>query len=217
MPLISEAYDSLPYIDAVPSTHALDSARALIEADIKSAGVDSSVLHPALLPSASYVPTYSPALEQEHARLAADPKSKITGVDLSRYEGLEEPPEADNENPGELAAWTETLRKAYASSEYLNARLTELGLLERFGKNMWLVGNAQLEDILKALEAELADTKTQIEATEEARRTNQGAVKGEVDILEESWKKGVGRVLETQVAAEALKREILERRRAGAV
>jgi pre-mRNA-splicing factor SPF27 len=36
-------------------------------------------------------------------------------------------------------------------------------------------------------------------------------------ILEETWSAGVGKVLQTQVAAEALKQQILERRRAGAV
>lgn len=95
--------------------------------------------------------------------------------------------------------------------------MTELGLLEKYGKNMWLVGNSQLEDILKALEVELAETKVQFEASEEARRANQRQVRGEVEILEDTWKKGVGRLLETQVAAEALKREILTRRREGAV
>jgi pre-mRNA-splicing factor SPF27 len=235
MPLITEAYDSLPCksnmppthsllyirkagpnpsspdIDAPPTEDSLAAARALIDADIKAAGIDASQLHPALIPSASYIPTYSPALEQEHARLSADPTSKLSGVDLTRYEGLE--PSA-SDSPAE---WSATLQKAYSSSEYLNSRLTELGLLEKYGKNMWLVGNAQLEDVLKTLEAELAGMKAQIEASEETRRTNQGAVGGEVEILGETWRKGVGRVLETQVAAEALRREILERRRAGAV
>jgi pre-mRNA-splicing factor SPF27 len=34
--------------------------------------------------------------------------------------------------------------------------------------------------------------------------------------LEEGWKRGVGRVLEVEVAAEGVRRQILERRREGA-
>ena len=179
------------------------------------------MLHPSLIPSASYAPKFSEALEKEHARLAADPNSKITSIDLSRYEALEPPPNtdptSDEDKPELLAQWNDTLKKAYASSEYLRSRLTELGLLEKFGKNAWLISNSQLEDILKALETDLAGMKAQVEATEAARRAQQENIKGEVVALEGSWKRGVGRVLETEVAAEGLRREILERRRAGAL
>ncbi|OCK83173.1 hypothetical protein K432DRAFT_414850 [Lepidopterella palustris CBS 459.81] len=221
MPLINESYDSLPYIDTPPTDASLTSARALVDSDISSAGIDTSVLHPSLIPSSFYVPKYSDALESEHARLAADPKSKITAIDLSRYEALEAPPNtnpsSDENEPEILDRWNDTLKKAFTSSEYLNARLAELGLLETFGKNAWLIGNSQLESILKALEAELAETRTQTEAVEEARRTQQNNVRGEMQVLEETWKRGIGRVLETEVAAEGLRQEILTKRSAGAV
>jgi pre-mRNA-splicing factor SPF27 len=90
-------------------------------------------------------------------------------------------------------------------------------LLEKFGKNAWLVGNSQLEDILKEIEAELAETRKQHEEVETLRRSQQESVVGEIKTLEDTWKKGVGRVLETEVAAEGLKQQILEQRRAGAV
>jgi pre-mRNA-splicing factor SPF27 len=95
--------------------------------------------------------------------------------------------------------------------------MTQLGLLEKFGKNAWLVGNSQLEDILKDIETELADVRKQQEEVETLRRSQQESVQGEITTLEDTWKKGVGRVLETEVAAEGLKQQILERRREGAV
>jgi pre-mRNA-splicing factor SPF27 len=79
------------------------------------------------------------------------------------------------------------------------------------------VGNSQLEDILKGIEAELADVRKQQEDIEILRRSQQDSASGEIKTLEETWKKGVGRVLETEVAAEGLKLQILEQRRAGAV
>lgn len=70
---------------------------------------------------------------------------------------------------------------------------------------------------MKELERELADIRIQQEAVENERRAQQEAVRGEMTTLEETWKRGVGRLLETEVAAEGLKQQILERRRAGAV
>ncbi|KAF2438293.1 hypothetical protein P171DRAFT_399232 [Karstenula rhodostoma CBS 690.94] len=221
MPLIHESYDSLPYVDAPPDQAALHAAMGLISADMSSAGVDAAQLHPALIPAATYTPTFSAALEQEHARLQADTTSKLSAIDLARYEDLEAPPNtsptSDEDKPEVLAQWKAALQKAYTSSEYVNARLTELGLLEKFGKNAWLIGNSQQEDILKRIEAELADVRKQHEEAEAIRRQQQESVHGEIKTLEETWKRGVGRVLETEVAAEGLKQQILERRRAGAV
>lgn len=208
-------------MDAPPDEASLAAAKALVAADIKAAGIDTAQLHPALIPSASYTPHFSAAIDQEHVRLQADQTSKLSAIDLKRYEDLEAPPNttptSDEDRPELLAQWNAALKKAFTSSEYVGARLTELGLLEKFGKNSWLVGNSQLEDILKSIEAELADVRKQQEEVEALRRMQQENVHGEIKTLEETWKRGVGRVLETEVAAEGLKQQILERRRAGAV
>jgi pre-mRNA-splicing factor SPF27 len=237
MPLIHESYDSLPCtpvpihphpcprltapdIDTPPSDPALAAARAAIADDARAAGFSpQSDLHPSLARAAAWTPHYSDLVEREHARLNADPTSKMSGIDMKRYEELDAPEPATDAEPRDatLARWTMALRQAYTSAEYVGARLTQLGLLEKFGKNAWLVGNAQLEDVLTRIEAELADVRVQHEEIGVLRRTQQEAVAGEVRTLEETWKKGVGRVLETEVAAEGLKAQILERRRAGAV
>lgn len=208
-------------VDAQPSEQALAQARALIEADINSAGVDRSQMHPALIPATKWSPKFSDAIEQEHVRLEADPSSKLSAIDVKRYEEFEAPentnPTSDEDKPELLEQWNQTLKRAFASSEYVSARLAELGLMEKFGKNMWLVGNSQLEDILKSIEVELADVRRQQEEVEELRRSQQESVRGELTTLEATWKRGIGRVLETEVAAEGLKQQILEQRRAGAV
>jgi pre-mRNA-splicing factor SPF27 len=178
-------------------------------------------LHPALIPAAQYQPQYSNSVEREHARLDRDATSKLSGIDLKRYEDLDAPentnPTSDEDKPELLERWNKALKQAYTSSEYVESRLTQLGLLEKFGKNAWLVGNSQLEDILKSIEAELAEVRKQQEEVESMRRSQQETVQGEIQTLEATWKKGVGRVLETEVAAEGLKQNILEKRRAGAV
>ena len=193
----------------------------MIAAEIRSSGVNMADLHPALIPAAQYQPQYSHSVEREHARLDRDATSKLSGVDMKRYEDLDAPeytnPTSDEDRPELLERWNKALKQAYTSSEYVQSRLTQLGLLEKFGKNAWLVGNSQLEDILKGIEAELADVRKQQEEVETLRQSQQQSVQGEIQTLEETWKKGVGRVLETEVAAEGLKQQILEKRRAGAV
>ncbi|KAF2832341.1 hypothetical protein CC86DRAFT_340767 [Ophiobolus disseminans] len=221
MPLIHESYDSLPYVDTPLDDATLAGARAVIDADIRSAGVDISELHPALIPAAKYQPQFSNFIEREHARLDGDATSKLSGIDMKRYEDLDAPentnPTSDEDKPELLERWNKALKQAYTSSEYVEGRLTQLGLLEKFGKNAWLVGNSQLENILKGIETELADVRKQQEEVESIRRSQQESVQGEIQTLEETWKKGVGRVLETEVAAEGLKQQILEKRRAGAI
>lgn len=88
-----------------------------------------------------------------------------TGIDLARYEAsaLEAPertsPHSDERDPELLVQWRQTLQRAYGLNTYLGGRLTNLSLLETYGKNAWLIGNSQLEDILKSLEADLAAAK----------------------------------------------------------
>lgn len=221
MPLIHESYDHLPYVDTPLDNASLAAAQAVIAADIRSAAIDTAELHPALIPATKYNPVFSDFIEREHARLDDDPASKMSGIDLKRYEDLDAPdnttPTSDHDRPGLLEQWNKALRQAYTSSEYVQGRLTQLGLLEKFGKNSWLVGNAQLEHVLTDIEAELAQVRKWQEEVDAYRRGQQHAVHGEIKTLEETWQKGVGRVLETEVAAEGLKQQILDKRRAGAL
>lgn len=108
------------------------------------------------------------------------------------------------------------LARAYAAHEYVRGRRQHLALLESLGKNAWLVGNWQLEGEVRALERELGDAKRSVDLAAARRRAAQEAIAGELRGLEETWKKGVARVVETEAAAEVLRREVLEARRRNA-
>jgi pre-mRNA-splicing factor SPF27 len=108
-----------------------------------------------------------------------------------------------------------TLAQAYTSHTYLSSRLTQLQRLETSGKEEWLASNEVLVSILAGLERELQGTKEGIDRVVLERQVAQEAVKGEVEMLERSWREGVGKVLETEVAAESLRVRMLEERRAG--
>jgi pre-mRNA-splicing factor SPF27 len=206
MPLIISQTDHLPYIDAAPSDDALASANALVQEELSpdaATALHSSI--PELRKS-----QFSSLVDAEHVFLD-EGKPREIGIDLSRYEALDAPAAGSD-----VAIWRETLQKAYASAEYLRGRETNLALLETYGKNAWLVGNSQLEGLLKGLEVEIEAARIELEGVERERRDKQAGVQGEVESLERGWREGVGKLIEVLAAAEGVRGEILERRRMGA-
>ena len=130
------------------------------------------------------------------------------GIDLSRYEA----PDAPASDSG-LDTRRQALRNAYVSSTYLSGRYTNLSLLDDFGKNAWLIGNSQAEEVLQGLEQELDRVKTETDNINKARKATQEHSRAELLGLEENWKRGVGKILEIQVATDRLRQLIVERRR----
>ncbi|KAH7326283.1 Pre-mRNA-splicing factor SPF27 [Stachybotrys elegans] len=191
-------HESLPYIDAEPSAQELAAARALISAE--------EALSPPLNAPTPPPSKFSPAIQAELERIASGDAAPLQpSLDLSRYEAQE--PAAAAASPDVLR---DVLAKAYVSHAYLEARCQNLDLLDRWGKNAWLVGNYQFEADLRALEKELADVKKHIDVVNYDRKRRQDDVAAEVHLLEENWRKGIGRVLETELAVEDLKTQIRE-------
>lgn len=183
-----------PDIDHEPSTEALDAARALIAAE-------QATFAPSDLPEAKE-PTFSPVVQTEIARAASS--TPLEPLNLSRYETQDLP--ADQQSSSEDLR--RPLQNSFVSSSYLNSRLDNLTLLDKSGKNAWLVANYQLEAELRSIESELAATKREIDVLNAARASRQNEVKAEMLGLEETWRNGVGRVLETEVAVEDLRQQI---------
>lgn len=156
-------------------------------------------------------PKFTPCIQQEIERKAAG-QPLTGGVDLSRYEAPEPPTRSANSVP-DLDEWRQTLRKAYTASSHLSSRHENLTLLEESGKNAWLIGNSQLEDILRVLEKELAESKEAAESVNKQRKIAQEASQGELTGLEETWRRGVGAILDVELAAEDVRVKILEQRR----
>ena len=150
-------------------------------------------------------PKFSELVQQELARVESG-SARQGGIDLSRYEDLDEPSATDD-----AATWRRTLRTAYISSTYLSGRHVNLALLEELGKNAWLVGNSQLDQILKALDQELAISKEEVDSVNRERKSAQETSKGELVALEETWKKGIGRLIEVQLATDQLRNELRNR------
>ncbi|KAK3377835.1 Pre-mRNA-splicing factor SPF27 [Podospora didyma] len=209
MPSITTVHESLPYVDAEPTPSERSAAESLIAQERASSGPDDT-FH-ALLTPLKPSQFLTPLLENELAR--ASNGTKLAALDLSRYESLD-PPELDSLSAAEAqAALTTALERAYTSHGYIGSRRAHLALLDSFGKNAWLAGNWHLEGELKAIERELAETKRVIDVVTLQRRGTQDAAGPELKTLEETWRRGVSRTLETETAAENLRRETVDLRR----
>jgi pre-mRNA-splicing factor SPF27 len=128
------------------------------------------------------------------------------GIDLSRYEPSSSPPTT-------TAARKEALVRAYTTHVHVSNRIANLSLLDTYGRNAWLIGNESLEQILGSVEKELAEVTDATERVNRARREAQENVRGEFEGLEKDWRRGVGRVVETEIAGEELRQRILQSHR----
>ena len=134
-------------------------------------------------------------------------ESTEVGVDMSRYEAPDQPVD------GEDSAWRASLKAACRSTTYLEGRHVNLSLLEEYGKNAWLIANSQLEELLQQMERVLKNLKEQTENINKARKGAQEDSRGELLGLEDSWRSGIGKIIEVQAATSGLRQEILRRRR----
>ncbi|KAK5075554.1 hypothetical protein LTR64_001761 [Lithohypha guttulata] len=193
-----ESHESLPYIDPDPSQAQREAANLLIQSHLPRD--HSATIHPSVVDTTSAGPR---AFIQQEVDRAGAGRLMSGGIDLSRYESFD-----DVSADGPLEDTRSALKTAYANVSYLRGRLSNITLLEEYGKNAWLIGNSQLEDILKQLEEELRTTKELSENTNRIRKTAQEDSKGELLALEETWKQGISRIVETQIAITALEVEL---------
>ncbi|KAL0942515.1 bcas2 family protein [Colletotrichum truncatum] len=205
MTTLNAFHESLPYIDDEPTSAEREAAESLIRAELAISSPAPAPIHKE--------PSFSPFMVQELERVASKEPLKV--IDLDRYQTQEPFPESGQpETAEDRERLADALRKAYTSFSYLQIRAQNLALLDKWGKNAWLIGNWGLENELKTLERDLSETKRQIDVLTVARRRQQEEVAAEMKGLEENWKKGVGRTLETEIAVEQLRREVLEEMRA---
>ncbi|RKF62488.1 Pre-mRNA-splicing factor SPF27-like protein [Erysiphe neolycopersici] len=211
MPFTAAVIDSLPYIDNEPTPEERAAAQSLIDVELAEAQPQQTPfdneqqgLHPLIPPLPAVY--FSPCIQAELERVES--KKPLNAIDLSRYESSNLPSFDDCDRESLCTA----LRSVYVSQIYLNNRKKNLEYLETYGKNAWLLGNAQLESILRDMERDLVQKKNEIEICALERKSAQEAIGGEVKSLEESWKRAMGRALETEIAVENLKSRIFQKK-----
>jgi len=202
MSLLIGSHDSLPYIDREPTDAEKDRVRALINRELPADYLTTP--HSSLAPLSET--KFSELFSKEIERVAAGQPME-GGIDMARYEA----PENEDLDTTDPKANRFALRQAYIASTFLSGRTTNLQLLDEFGKNAWLVSNSQAEEILQDLERALARVKAETDELNKARKAAQEAHKGELLGLQDTWKRGVGQILEIQVATDELRQLIYDR------
>ncbi|KAK3328382.1 Pre-mRNA-splicing factor SPF27 [Cercophora scortea] len=221
MPSITTIHESLPYIDQDPTPSERSAAESLIASERLLVPDDPfhALLPPSPSTSTSTSKYLTPLLQAEFDRISSSKSTnppntptstKLHALDLTRYESLDPPTLTSLSLPESLTTLRTALSRAYATHTYLSGRRAHLALLDSYGKNAWLVGNFHLEGELKALERELGAVRREIDVVTLQRKGAQDEAGPEIRGLDETWRKGVGRVLETEAAAEGLRREVLE-------
>ena len=202
MPLTLESTDYIPAIDAALDTEQLSSIRSRVQAYLPADY--KTRRHPAI--DTTYTPSFAPSLLAEGARISAQrPRDPGSGIDLTRYE-------AEALDAADARA---ALAAAYSTASHLGGRAANLALLEAYGRNAWLVGNAALEDVLRGLERDVEARRMELERWGEARRAGGAAAKGQLEGLEREWRRAVGGSVDVKVAVEELRVGVLEAKRAG--
>ena len=79
-------------------------------------------------------------------------------------------------------------------------------MLDKYGKNAWLLGNSQLEDILRDEERMLVQTREMVEGVNRERKAAQEGRRAELEGGEEAWREGVRGRVEVEVALGELRR-----------
>lgn len=213
MPLISEGHDALTYIDPTEDSSRLDQARAAIAAELSEPQSNGTPSLHSLIPDTEYDPDFGAVVAAAHNSIARTGKARPDGegISLDRYEEPDAPTSAED-----LGQWRSTVQAAYTSHSYLRQRALNLSLLEKYGKNAWLISNAQVEDELRTLERELKAAKEEGFALDDERKRKQESIKGELEALQQSWQESLGRAIEAEVAGSQLQQQILDARRAAA-
>lgn len=73
----------------------------------------------------------------------------------------------------------------------MTSRLQALALLEKHGQNAWLVHNAELEEVLRGYEEELARVRAEVEGVNGLRKVRQEGAREVLEGGEREWRRGV--------------------------
>ena len=99
------------------------------------------------------------------------------------------------------------------AAEYLTNRTDNLALLETYGSNSWLIGNAIQEHSLGLLEMELAQLKEEATRINRERKRQNLELGGEIDKLGQRWRKALRGIVEVEIACAGLEDEVSQLQR----
>ena len=178
-------HSSLPYYDP-PLT---DEEQDLIDELITPLISHTTKEHP-FVASLPKPPTPTPFWSTEYQRLARN--KPLNAINTQQYR-----------SPSDVKA-------NLIAAEYLTNRTDNLAILETYGSNSWLIGNAIQEHSLGLLETELAQLKEEGVRINRERKRENLELGGEIDKLGQRWRKALRGIMEVEIACAGLEEEVRE-------
>ena len=138
-------------------------------------------------------PNPSPLWQAEYQRLSQN--KPLNAINTTQYQ-----------SPSDV-------RANLIAAEYLTNRTDNLALLETYGSNSWLIGNAIQEHSLGLLEMELAQLKEEATRINRERKRENLELGGEIDKLGQRWRQALRGIVEVEIACAGLEEEVSELQR----
>ncbi|WOO83504.1 Pre-mRNA-splicing factor SPF27 [Vanrija pseudolonga] len=199
----SSGIDALPYYDKQIDDQALK-AKALVLIEAELGQTPQVADDDARLPPNVEVFPKSAGLASLLANYADEP---IRGIDTSKYNPPSVPEGASVE---ELI---EAERRGRIGEGHMAVRNDNVGVLQSYGPNAWLVRNYQLNSQSKELQETLTQLKEQVTEVNRARRVFQEDAGEHLGRLENRWQDLVGSTVQLEMACKAMEGEVRGLRR----
>jgi len=195
--------DALPYLDKeYDKPNMRDLVDSMIDEEMDQFEPDDYIASLPPVPAPSF--TEGGILAQEYQRLVADPSSRLSAVDVSRYQ----PRAPSGKDAGSSAAWEVAVQRAQTLQEHTGMRLVNDDLLQQYGVNSWRAFNSGCEDTIDLYKKEVELQKLKVLDINRKRMAAQITIESKLRKLEDRYEQAVAKNMRIEAECVALEKSM---------